>query len=94
MQSVLEHFNVVRQINLTTDDTPKIIAFYESLGFIRLDAAGLNTDSQRVYKAFTEDSDILSNYILPEYEMHSCREVYLSYNITEPVWLRLYSTVR
>ncbi len=40
MQAVLEQFNAVRQINLTTDDTPKTIAFYESLGFIRLGQAG------------------------------------------------------
>ncbi len=40
VQTVLERFRKVRQINLTTDNTPKTIAFYESLGFIKLDVVG------------------------------------------------------
>ncbi len=36
MQAVLERFCKVRQIVLTTDNTPKTIAFYESLGFIQM----------------------------------------------------------
>lgn len=32
-------------------------------------AAKLGVDAERVYEAFTEKSDILSGYIVPEYEM-------------------------
>ena len=40
VQAVLEHFREVRQIILTTDNTPKTIAFYESLGFVQLSKMG------------------------------------------------------
>ena len=40
VQAVLECFREVRQINLSTDNTPKTIAFYESLGFIQLTKMG------------------------------------------------------
>ena len=33
LRAVLERFNGVRQIELTTDDTPETAAFYRSLGF-------------------------------------------------------------
>lgn len=32
-------------------------------------AARLGVDAERVYQAFTEKSDILNGYIVPEYEM-------------------------
>ena len=32
-------------------------------------AAKLGVDARRVYQAFTEKSDILNGYIVPEYEM-------------------------
>ena len=32
-------------------------------------AAKLGMDAERVYQAFTEKSDILSGYIVPEYEV-------------------------
>ena len=32
-------------------------------------AAKLGVDAERVYQAFTEQSDILHGYIVPEYEM-------------------------
>lgn len=32
-------------------------------------AAKLGVDAERVYRAFTEKSDILNGYIVPEYEM-------------------------
>ena len=32
-------------------------------------AAKLGVDAERVYQAFTEKSDILNGYIVPEYEM-------------------------
>ena len=32
-------------------------------------AAKLNVNAERVYQAFTEKSDILNGYIVPEYEM-------------------------
>ena len=32
-------------------------------------AAKLGVDAERVYQAFTEKSDILHSYIVPEYEM-------------------------
>ena len=40
VQAVLEYFREVRQITLSTDHTPKTIAFYESLGFIQLTKMG------------------------------------------------------
>lgn len=36
LRAVLERFNHVRQIELATDDTPKTVAFYKSLGFSEL----------------------------------------------------------
>lgn len=33
LQAVLDRFSHVRQMELATDDTPKTIAFYKSLGF-------------------------------------------------------------
>ena len=32
-------------------------------------AAKLGVDAERVYRAFTKKSDILNNYIVPEYEV-------------------------
>ena len=40
VQAVLDRFREVRQIMLTTDNTPKTIAFYESLGFVQLTKMG------------------------------------------------------
>lgn len=40
VQMVLEHFREARRINLTTNNTLKIIAFYESLGFIQMTKMG------------------------------------------------------
>ena len=40
VQAVLERFRDVRQIMLTTDNTPKTIAFYESLGFVQMTKRG------------------------------------------------------
>ena len=36
---------------------------------IEKDAAKLGVDAERVYQAFTEKSDILNGYIVPEYEV-------------------------
>lgn len=33
LRSVMERYQYVRQLQLTTDDTPKTISFYQSLGF-------------------------------------------------------------
>ena len=40
VQAVLERFQDVSQFLLATDDTPKTIAFYESLGFVQLTKLG------------------------------------------------------
>ena len=40
MKSVLHRFMHVRQIELATDDTPQTVAFYESLGFRRMQELG------------------------------------------------------
>ena len=40
LKAVLERFSNVRQIQLVTDDTPKTIAFYRSLGFSDLASLG------------------------------------------------------
>ena len=33
LQAILDRYSHVRQIELTTDNTPKTIAFYKSMGF-------------------------------------------------------------
>lgn len=40
LQKVLEQFCNVRQVELCTDQTPKTIAFYKSLGFLELSEVG------------------------------------------------------
>lgn len=40
VQSVLERFDKVRQIELTTDEMPSTLAFYESLGFRKMSEIG------------------------------------------------------
>ena len=40
VQAVLERFREVRQIMLTTDNTPKTIHFSESLGFVQMAKMG------------------------------------------------------
>ncbi len=40
MKEVLERFKAVRQIVLTTDNTPKTIGFYEAQGFIQMTSIG------------------------------------------------------
>lgn len=40
MRAVLDRFCHVRQIQLATDDTPKTIAFYKSLGFYMMSEIG------------------------------------------------------
>lgn len=40
LQAVLDRFSYVRQMELATDDTPKTIAFYKSLGFFPMPEIG------------------------------------------------------
>mgnify|MGYP004631043419 FL=1 len=40
VKAVLERYPVVRQIELTTDQTPETAAFYESLGFSEFEKIG------------------------------------------------------
>ncbi len=40
MREILNRFSDVRQIQLSTDDTPKTLAFYNSLGFLKLSEIG------------------------------------------------------
>ena len=40
LQTVLDRYSYVRQIELATDDTPKTLAFYRSMGFRELSAFG------------------------------------------------------
>ena len=40
LQAVLERYSHVRQIELATDDTPKTIAFYKSMGFREMSEIG------------------------------------------------------
>ena len=40
MDAMLKRFPHVRQIQLLTDDTPRTVSFYESLGFKSVDAMG------------------------------------------------------
>lgn len=40
LKAVLDRFPGVRQIELTTDDTPKTVAFYKSLGFSEFSEIG------------------------------------------------------
>ncbi len=47
-------------------------------------AARLGVDSKRVYQAFTEKSDILHGYIVPEYEiLHTQSREYIVNDILE-----------
>lgn len=40
LQAVLDRYSDVRQIELTTDNTPKTVAFYKSLGFSAFEEIG------------------------------------------------------
>lgn len=40
LKAVLDRYSDVRQIQLTTDNTPKTVAFYQSLGFTELSELG------------------------------------------------------
>ena len=40
LHAVLERYADVRQIQLVTDNTPKTVAFYQSLGFVELEKLG------------------------------------------------------
>jgi len=40
LQAVLDRYRHVRQIVLATDDTPKTVAFYKSMGFVELSEIG------------------------------------------------------
>ena len=40
LQAALDRYADVRQIGLVTDNTPKTVAFYESMGFTELSEAG------------------------------------------------------
>ena len=40
LKAVLDRYSAVRQIQLTTDNTPEIVAFYKSLGFVDFSEIG------------------------------------------------------
>ena len=40
MQAILDRYSHVRQIELATDNTPKTIAFYKSMGFCEMSEIG------------------------------------------------------
>ena len=40
MQAILDKYSHVRQIQLATDDTPETIAFYQSMGFMKMSDIG------------------------------------------------------
>lgn len=47
-------------------------------------AAKLDVDAQQLYKAFTDKSDILNGYIVPEYEiLHTQSKEYIVNDIIE-----------
>ena len=47
-------------------------------------ATRLGVDAERVYQAFTEQSDILSSYIIPEYEvLHTQSREYIVEDILD-----------
>ena len=47
-------------------------------------AAKLNVNAERVYQAFTEKSDILNSYIVPEYEiLHTQSRQYIVNDLLE-----------
>lgn len=47
-------------------------------------ALSLNADAEQVYKAMTEKSDILKDYIVPEYEvLHTQSKEYIVNDIVE-----------
>ena len=52
--------------------------------FIENIAAKLNVNAERVYQAFTEKSDILNSYIVPEYEiLHTQSREYIVNDLLE-----------
>lgn len=40
IREVMERFSEVYQMHLMTDDTPKTISFYQSVGFVKVDDTG------------------------------------------------------
>ena len=40
LQAILDRYNHVRQVEQATDNTPKPIAFYKSMGFLELSEIG------------------------------------------------------
>ena len=55
---------------MTMDEKIKTSDELEFAGFcFDYVAAKLGVDAERVYQAFTEQSDILNGYIVPEYEV-------------------------
>ena len=49
-------------------------------------AARLNVDSRKIYDALTEQSDILKEYIIPEYEMlHTQSKEYIVDDIVDVI---------
>ncbi|WP_171316384.1 DUF3791 domain-containing protein [Enterococcus cecorum] len=49
-------------------------------------AARLNVDSRQIYDALTEQSDILKEYIIPEYEMlHTQSKEYIVDDIVDVI---------
>lgn len=40
IREILERFSSVYQINLMTDNTPKTVSFYQSVGFVKVDDMG------------------------------------------------------
>ena len=49
-------------------------------------AAKLNVNAERVYQAFTEKSDILNSYIVPEYEiLHTQSREYIVNDLLEVI---------
>ena len=70
--SVKEHLKCLIEENLRmmTDEKIKNASELEFAVFcIENVAAKLGVNAERVYQAFTEQSDILNGYIVPEYEV-------------------------
>ena len=52
-------------------------------------AARMGVNAKRVYTALSEKSDILENYIIPEYEiLHTQSKDYIVEDIMEVMWER------
>ena len=71
-------------MDITNDKIKNVNQLEFAIFCIENVADALSADPQRVYRAIAEESDVLYNYILPEYEMlHTLSKEYIVADILE-----------